>query len=310
MSEIAVISPTPSAARLTHPTQPRPHTTATPRPPWPTAPANLDNRWQDMPIVPEISPAMKLVYERGLALGNNPQAFSKVGDCNTETSFFFTPFDQAGEYRLGPYSELQAAIDHFAGSFGRTSIAARSGFGPSAMFDPIWSDPSVCLAEEGPLACEFRLHRPSLVFIGLGTHYPPLAEFEERMRAVIEFALEQGVIPILATKVDLEGGDRVNAIIVYLAQQYEIPLWNFWRAEQPLYNRGQPENHFTWSKFLTAQRLEEWLAGAQPDALQALYTVGRLYTNVSLFEQQTKGSSAGSESLVTWSQSLFTWMSG
>jgi len=219
-----------------------------PRPPMPTAPAHLDNSWQQMPVVPEVSPAMKAVYARGLALGNEPHAFAKVGDCNTEAEFFLTPFDQAGTYRLGPYADLQAVIDNFAGSFSHVSVAARTGFGPGAMFDSTWVDPNICLATEGPLACEYRLQRPSLALISLGTHYPPLAEFESRMRAVIEFSLDRGVVPILATKVDVEGGDRVNAIIVYLAQQYEVPVWNFWRAAQPLYNHGQPDGiHFTWA---------------------------------------------------------------
>jgi hypothetical protein len=251
--------------------------TATPRLPMPTAPANLDNSWQDMPVVPEVSPAMQVVYARGLALGNNPHAFSKVGDCNTEVAFFLTPFDQ-GKYRLGPYTELQTVIDHFAESFERTSVAARSGFGPSAMFAPIWADPTACLASEGPLACEFRLQRPSLVLIGLGTHYQPLSKFESQMRNVIEFSLDNGVVPILATKVDVEGGDRVNALIVYLAQQYDVPLWNFWRAEQPLYNKGQPDGiHFTWASnyFDSEYALRHGWPVRNLTALQALDAVWR-----------------------------------
>lgn len=280
VSETVVISPTPSmlpASPTVTPTATQ-IPSATPHPPLPTAPANLGTQWQEMPIVPEVSPAMKLVYERGLALGNDPKAFSKVGDCNTENNFFLAPFDQAGDYRLGSYAELQSVIDHFAGSFSRPSIAARSGFGPGAMFDPVWADPKVCLADEGPLACEFRLHRPSLALIGLGTHYPPLADFEARMRAVIEFSLEQGVVPILATKVDVEGGDRVNAIIVYLAQQYEVPLWNFWRAEHSLYNQGQPEGdgiHFTWARnyFDNPSALRNGWPVRNLTALQTLYAV-------------------------------------
>jgi hypothetical protein len=231
-----------------------------------------------MPVVPEVSDAMKAVYARGLALGNAPQAFAKVGDCNTEAEFFLTAFDQPEKYRLGPYTDLQPMIDNFAGSFSRVSLAAKSGFGPSSLFDPLWVDPKLCRAGEGPLACEYRLHRPSIALIGLGTHYPPLAKFESEMRAVIEFSLEHGVVPILATKVDVEGGDRVNALIVYLAQQYEVPLWNFWRAEQPVYNQGQPEGdgiHFTYAPnyFDTDRAFRNGWPVRNLTALQALQAV-------------------------------------
>ncbi len=253
-----------------------PTPTFTLRSPLPTAPAYLDASWQQLPIVPEVSLAMKAVYTRGQALGNNPHAFSKVGDCNTESPFFLTPFDQPEAYRLGPYLELQAVINNFAGSFSRASPAAKSGFGPSAMFDPLWANPTVCSSNEGPLACEYRLHRPSFVLIGLGTHHLPYDQFESQLRAVIEYSLDHGIVPILTTKVDVEGGDRVNAIIVYLAQQYDVPLWNFWRAAQPLYNHGQPDGiHFTWARnyFDSSYSLRNGWPVRNLTALQALQAV-------------------------------------
>jgi len=238
----------------------------------------LNNDWQRLSILPEVSPLMKEVYLRGLALGNDPHAFSKVGDCNSEAEFFLTPFDQPGKYNLGPYADLQAVIDNFPGSFSRASVAARSGFGPSAMFDPIWVDPNLCQSGEGPLACEYRLHHPSIVLIGLGTHHDPMSKFERQMRAVIEFSLEHGVVPVLATKVDEEGGDRVNALVVYLAKQYDVPLWNFWLAEQPLKNHGQPDAvHFTWASndFSSDYAMGNGWPVRNLSALQALDTVWR-----------------------------------
>jgi hypothetical protein len=98
------------------------------------------------------------------------------------------------------------------------------------------------------------------------------------MRAVIDFWLERGVVPILATKVDSEGGDRVNALIAFLAWEYDVPLWNFWRAEQPLYNHGQPEGdgvHFTWSRnyFDSPYALRKGWPVRNLTALQALEAV-------------------------------------
>lgn len=222
--------------------------TITPRPPLPTAPNFLTNDWQNLPVIPVVSPAMKDIYAYGLALGNDPHAFSKVGDCNSESVFYLTPFEDPTTYRLGPYTELEPMIANFAGSFGRLSIAAHTGFGPSSMFAPIWADPAQCNPNEGPLVCEFRLHHPSIAIIGLGTHHFPTAEFESQMRAVIEYSLDHGVVPILSTKVDEEGGDWPNAMVAYLAQQYDVPLWNFWRAAQPLPDHGQPDGiHFYWA---------------------------------------------------------------
>jgi hypothetical protein len=222
--------------------------TLTPRPPMPTAPDFMTDEWKNLPVLPVVSPAMKEIYARGLALGNDPHAFSKVGDCNSESVFYLTPFEDPETYRLGTHEDLQPMIDNFAGSFGRLSIAAHTGFGPSSMFSPIWADPEVCKANEGPLGCEFRIHRPSIVIIGLGTHHYPTDDFERQMRAVIEYALDNGVVPIIATKVDEEGGDWVNAMVVYIAQQYDVPIWNFWRSVQHLENKGQPDEvHFTWA---------------------------------------------------------------
>ena len=62
-----------------------------------------------------------------------------------------------------------------------------------------------------------------------------MQKYETYLRQVIEYAIEQGVVPIVATKADnLEGGNRINALIARLAWEYDIPLWNFWAAVQPL----------------------------------------------------------------------------
>jgi hypothetical protein len=65
------------------------------------------------------------------------------------------------------------------------------------------------------------------------------------MRRVIERLLEKGVVPIIATKADnLEGDHGINATIAQIAYDYEIPLWNFWAAVQPLPNHGLSSDNF------------------------------------------------------------------
>src|SRR6185369_2048476 len=102
------------------------------------------------------------IYQHGLEAGNNPRAFSKVGDCNSATPDFLGVFDSPQGYRLsGVFAGLQPAINNFAGSFARPSQAAVAGFSAAAVLDPAWADPRQCRAGESPLSCEYRLARPS-----------------------------------------------------------------------------------------------------------------------------------------------------
>ncbi len=216
------------------------------------------------------------IFERGQALGNDPHTFSKVGDCNSELPFFLGRFD-SGDYDLGPYAYLQPAIDYFAGSFGRQSMAVWTGSHAWSVLDPTWARPVFCLPGETPLGCEFRLHRPSIVLIRLGTNeaYSP-ALFEQHMRAIIEYATEQGVIPILGTKADqLEGSDRINDIVRQLAAEYEVPLWDFGRVASTVPGRGLRQDgfHMTWYP----------LSYGDPRAMQAGHSVHNLTALIALY---------------------------
>lgn len=185
-------------------------------------------------------------------LGNNPHAFSKIGDCGSTPSWFLGDFDRGPEfYSLGEYKNLIWIIDEFAGSFDRVSAGARAGFNSSSVFTTIWTDTKRCQPNETPLGCEYRLHRPVIAFIMLGANdvfHPDL--FESRMRKIIDYSIEQGVIPILTTKVDnIEGDHHINTTLARLAAEYDLPLWNFWRAAQTLPDFGLQEDgvHLTWS---------------------------------------------------------------
>ena len=228
------------------PTRPLPTpTTSTPTP----TPVN----WQDLPVIPTIRDRVIDIYWKGVDAGNQPTAFSKIGDCGSTPAWFLGDFDRGpGFYRLGEYKSLETVIQIFQGSFDRTSLAARSGFNASALFVPLWADRTYCNSNEAPLACEYRVWRPSIAFIMLGTNdvWKP-DEFEPQMRKIIEFSIENGVVPILSTKADnTEGDGEINAAIARLAQEYEIPLWNFWAAVQDLPGGGLQEDkaHLTWGR--------------------------------------------------------------
>ena len=212
-----------------------------------------EERWQEWPVVPATVSARTIkIYQQGQELGNNPQAFSKIGDCESTPTWFLGPFDgKPGDYSLGIYTNLQPVINIFHGSFGRTSLAAGRGFTSANALASLWADRKSCEANETPLACEIRVNRPSFALIMLGTNDVYHQDtFEPNMRKILDFLVEKGVVPILATKADnLEGDNTINATIARLAYEYDIPLWNFWLAVQPLPDHGlQPDaSHLTWA---------------------------------------------------------------
>jgi hypothetical protein len=208
--------------------------------------------WQSFPVLPVVTDAARILYQQGLAHGNNSQAFSKIGDGEISTEWVFTAFDLGEEhYDLGVYQNLKTTIENFQGSFERRSVAARRGFNTTLILDSSTADPAFCNSGESPLNCELRIHNPSIAILSLGTnqvHRPE--EFEAGMREIIDVLISRRVLPILSTKGDnLEGDHRINRTIACLAQEYEIPLWNFWAAIQPLPNHGlQPDlEHLTYS---------------------------------------------------------------
>lgn len=262
-------------------------TTATPRATAPGSPALDPDGWKLLPVVPTISPQAVDIFQKGLALGNNPQAFSKVGDGEVATSWFLTMFDlDSSHYDLGPHEYLEPVIEYYAGSFEHVGIAARAGFSTTLILDPLLAANDICEVEESPLECELRRHRPSFAFISLGTNQVWTPEvFETELRQMVEICIERGVVPILATKGDnLEGDQRINAIIAEVAWEYEIPLWNFWLALQPLPNQGLQADgeHLTWA--VNDFNDPEAMAHAWPVRnLTALHVLHGLMTQLELY---------------------------
>jgi hypothetical protein len=243
---------TPSPEEIIRPTT---AATFTPLPPTGTSiiSTQLPISWQEREVIPvAISPRMLEVYRRGLELGNNPRAFSKIGDGNASADWFLADFDRGvGFYNLGGYESLQATIDFFHGSFSRRNLSAGRGFNTLILLDPSKADQQFCEAGETLLDCELRIHKPAFALILMGTNqvWRP-DEFEQGMREILDTLIEHGVVPVLSTKADnLEGDGRINSIITALADEYEAPLWNFWAALQPLPAHGlQKDNeHITWA---------------------------------------------------------------
>jgi hypothetical protein len=278
-------------ARATQlPSQPLPLPTNTSQPaivrtvtesPPPSQTISCDD-WQSWPVTPVVSNTARELYRRGQAGSNNPRAFSKIGDGEISTEWFFTAFDLGEDYYdLGPYQNLRSVIEHFAGSFGRIGMTARRGFNTNRILDPAMRNTALCESDESPLTCELRLHRPAFVILSQGTNqvWQP-EDFEKGMRQILDLLLSNNVVPILSTKGDnLEGDHRINRTIACLAQEYDVPLWNFWSAIQPLPRHGlQPDlEHLTYgtTDFDDAHGMQSAWTVRNLTALQALDAVWR-----------------------------------
>jgi hypothetical protein len=194
--------------------------------------------WHTWPVTPILTEPMRLIYQLGQALGNDPHAFSVFGDCQQEPAVFMGVYetDPAEVASLPP--SLQETLAWFTGSFGRDAPTVRPGTTTGALLWPTWhQNRYTCTTLESPLQCELRLHKPSFVLIQVGSHYE--SRNETYMRAILDELLAAGVVPILGTKADEREGDgSVNLGYARLAAEYSLPLWNFWAAVDGLPNRG------------------------------------------------------------------------
>lgn len=197
-----------------------------------------DNAWMSLPVQPEPGTNIRAIYQKGLALGNDPNAFSIFGDCQAEPQEFLGVYDTDPALVASLSPELQETVENFAGSFERESPTAQDGTTPGALLWDQWHRGQYgCEFGETPVTCELRIHRPSFVIIQIGSHFE--SRNTEYLRRVINQLLEQGVVPILATKADnREKDNRINRDMALLSAEYDLPLWNFWAAVSDLPNRG------------------------------------------------------------------------
>jgi len=255
-------------------------------------PASVSSiRLSDYPVIPVIGPGVVALYRAGLARGNNPRVFSKLGDCMTETEYFMAPF-ALRNYDLGSYTDLQAVIDQFAGvparqgdwqkdSFATTGLAAAQGFNVAGPLDPTWANPQWCKSGESPAACEYRVARPSLAVIMFGTNdatYTEPAAYDYYMRTLVALTLDNGVVPLLNTfPTRPEAPEKsllMNQIVVKVAADYGVPLVNLNRALEALPNHGVDPQDTIHLSVPADKRVDVFSA----QNLQAGFTVRNLVT--------------------------------
>jgi hypothetical protein len=215
-------------------------------------PTLAPDAWETMPVVPAAGETARRIYADGQEFGNDPHAFSILGDCLSLPINLFGHYGKPGKYNLGDYAYLQPVIDWFQDSFTRQSLSVGDGFNTAAVLSPLRADPQQCKKNESPMVCEYRLHRPAYALISLGTDDWTVKPetYEERIRQIVEYTIGSGIVPILSTKADNREGDNAfNRIVARLAYEYDVPLWNFWRAVQPLAKHGvlNDQGHLTWA---------------------------------------------------------------
>lgn len=200
--------------------------------------------WKSWPVYPEaLSEAMREVYARGQENGLNDQAFSILGDCQSEPDLFLGVYDRDPAVVAGLAPQLQETVAHFQGSFDRYSPTVAGGTTEGALLWHAWNtnEDGYCQLYENPLQCELRYHQPIIAFIHVGTHWE--ARNEEYLREIIEILIDNGTVPVVVTKADnRELDERVNSNYVRLAAEYELPVWNFWASVQDLPNHGMVED--------------------------------------------------------------------
>lgn len=276
---ILAASPTTQAPSSPTPPEATPAPEPIALPPSPTltpAPTELvrlpPEEWKSWPVIPQVPASVRVLYQQGLALGNNPHAFSILGDCQSLAETFMGVYDTDPDLVASLPDDLQTVVANFSGSFNRASPTIKGGTTAGAVLWDAWHENKhTCQVGESPLDCELRLHQPSIVIINLGTHY------ETRnityLRKILDRLTAQGIVPILTTKADnRELDERLNEEMALLAVEYEVPLWNFWAAVSDLPNNGvgaKKGEEFLGEIYLS----EEGLERHRYTALQALAAV-------------------------------------
>jgi len=165
-------------------------------------PAPTLSDWREAPISPEeISQHVIEIYQDGQGQGRDPHSFSVIGDCQAIPFVFMGPYGRGDMEPDAAESQLWNVINAFDASFKRWSVTARGGFTAASIFNPLQADPYSCKPGETPLACEFRLNNPAIVFVTLETWLEPetVDRYEGYLRQILDYVIERGTVPILLT---------------------------------------------------------------------------------------------------------------
>jgi hypothetical protein len=191
------------------------------------------------------------IYGHGQERSLDTNFLLNVGDCNTENVNYLVPLtylDGTSETTVIDALSLPT-VEQYTASFRFKGQSVNSGLNALSVMDSFWANAGTCFSGETPLACDVRVTQPFAALVMFGANdinVLTLESYEIAMRDIIEYLLAENVIPILSTfSVREDVGDmryataiRFNGVLIQLAQEYQIPLVNFWRETLTLPDRG------------------------------------------------------------------------
>lgn len=203
----------------------------------------------DAEATPPPPPTAREIYLRGQQMGNRRNVFTTVGDSLTDSIYFLRQIPSG--YKLRGYQYLLPTLQYFdvdtgyGNAYNRRSFAAHAGWTSFSVLDTNNSAPTYCHGWELPIHCEYRLVKPAVALIMIGTNDAPtysVEQYQANLTQIIEISTEQGVVPVLSTLPSrADSNDKIiayNNVIRDLAHYYNAPLWDFYYVVNALPNRG------------------------------------------------------------------------
>ena len=179
--------------------------------------------------------------------GNRSNVFTTVGDSITDTPYFLRQI--VNGYNLRDYGYLLPTLQYYnvdvgdGNAFSRRAASTKAGWSTLSLFEPLGD--GRCQPGEDALRCEYRLTRPAVALVMVGTndapgHSPQM--YREQMQRILDISLDSGVVPILSTLPPRRGFDgrinEYNGVLRQLSVQYNVPLVDLHGALVKLPNQG------------------------------------------------------------------------
>ncbi len=235
--------------------------TVTPSPPQTETAVLPDLALSRGAVLSGITDQTREIFRLGRQLGNRANVFSKIGDSLTVATYVLYPIGW-GASNLHQYQGLRPVIEYFStanardgNSFANISLSADNGWTTQSVFDPARANREICVPGQAPLLCEYRIVRPGIALILLGTNDVaelPAATYRANMQRIVEVSINRGIVPVLSTLPEREGYEHqvaaFNAIIWELAQEFGVPVWDYGLAMSNLPNGGLSQDgvHPSW----------------------------------------------------------------
>lgn len=208
-------------------------TTSAPPPTFDVTPYN------EVPDIGQLANTTNLnnVYNTGQGTGKQTVVFSYAGDQSVASSDFLDGFSDPAVYSLGA-SGTDGIVGFYGTNFTLGNVSAGDNWTIEDLFNASLA-PADCNGAT-PLQCEIDKRQPTVMFISFRPSNATATAkdvFQSNLISVVDTLTSNGVIPVLATLPDDGSVDpttlaEYNEVIVTVAQNAGVPLWNVYNAMQ------------------------------------------------------------------------------